>query len=217
MQDFPANSAKSKARSESPPRDDQPEKIGRVISGEASQRPRGLGRRFKDTFIEGSARTAMEYVVVEVVVPAIQDTLIEALQGGFERLIRGDHRPRRPYSSTSSSSYSGVPRVDYQGMSQNRAPASTNRMLSRQARSRHDFGEIILQSRQDGEDVIDRMFDVLSRYGSVTVSVLYEMTGIDSSHVDEKWGWTSLRGARAVRQGENKYLLDLPEPEFLGR
>jgi hypothetical protein len=198
---------------------EQPEKIERVISAPAEQRKRGLGRQFKDTFVGGSGRMAMEYMVTDIVVPAVRDLMFDALQGGLDRLIYGESRIRRSYGggsrSPSSSSYDGVGHVNYQGIIQNRS--SGGRPLSRQARERHDFGDIILQSREDANDVLDRMFDVLSRYGSVPVSTLYALTGIQSSHTDEKWGWTSLSGARAAKQRNGTFMLDLPEPQPLDR
>jgi hypothetical protein len=221
MQDFPANSAKARARPEGPPKlAEEPEKIERVVSVPAEQRKRGLGRKFKETFIGGSGRMAMEYVVTDIVVPELRDLMFSALQGGLDRLIYGESRIRRGYgggsrSPSSSSSYEGVGHVNYQGIISNKP--SGGRPLSRQSRERHDFGDIILQSREDANDVLDRMFDVLSRYGSVPVSTLYALTGIQSSHTDEKWGWTSLTGARAAKQRNGGFLLDLPEPVYLDR
>lgn len=219
MQDFPANSAKARRQSEGPgpgPKLDQPEKIERVISGEAIRRKRGLGRQFKDTFIEGSARMAIEYMATDIVVPAIRDLIYDALQGGLDRMIYGESHIKRSRPSSTSTSYSNVPHVNYQGMSSNRPP-STSRTLSQRARARHDFGDIVLDNRQDAEDVIDRLFDVLSRYGSVPLTTLYALTGIESSHTDEKWGWTSLSGAKAAKQRDGTFLLDLPDPQYLGR
>lgn len=224
MQEFPANSAKARARSQGPTQGpklaEEPEKVERVISGPAEQRKRGLGRQFKDTFVGGSGRMAMEYMVTDIVVPAIRDLMFDALQGGLDRLIYGESRIRRGYggghrSPSSSSSYEGVGHVNYQGIISNKP--SGGRPLSRQSRERHDFGDIILQSREDANDVLDRMFDVLSRYGSVPVSTLYALTGIQSSHTDEKWGWTSLAGARAAKQRNGGFLLDLPDPIPLDR
>lgn len=212
MQDFPANSAKARSQSDQPRPGEQPT-IERVTSSDAKVRRRGLGRQFKETFIAGSARMAVDYILLEVIVPQIQEMMIDALQGGTERYIRGDSRLRR--GSRSSNPYSAsTGQVNYQGMSTNRP--STSRTLSQQARSRHDFGAIEISNRQEAEDVIDRMYDVLSRYGSVEVATLYSLTGIQISHTDKKWGWTSLAGARAIRQRSGNYLLDLPAPEPLG-
>jgi hypothetical protein len=211
MQDFPANSQKARDRAEGPPQTQRPKKIEQVTSAQADRRPRGLGRRFKETFVGGSARGAIDYMILEVVIPAVQDTMIDAFQGGVERLIRGESRPRR----SGSMPYSNPPRIDYSKFNTNSPP--TSRTISRQSRTRHDFGEIVIQQRQEAEEVIDRMFDILSRYGTVTVADLYELTGIQSGHTDTKWGWTSLRGAKATRMRSGGFLLDLPEPESLER
>ena len=217
MKDFPANSAKARSQSDQSRLGDQPP-VERITSGDAVQRNRGLGRKFKETFIAGSARMAADYILLEVIVPQIQEMLIDALQGGTERWIRGDsRRMRRSSTHPAVNPYSSQPtRVAYESFSGPSRGPSPARTLSQQARSRHDFAGIEIPNRREAEDVIDRMFDILSRYGSVPVSALYIMTGIQASHTDEKWGWTHLRGARAIRQGNGNYLLDLPAPEPLG-
>lgn len=207
MQDFPANSNRAKVNAE--PR----EKIEPVTSAEAVRRKRGLGQRFKETFVGGDARTALHYMLGEVILPAIQDTMIEAFQGGVERLIRGESTRHRRVSSSSN----GLGHVAYNRYAQpSTSRSSSPRTLSRRSRARHEFDELIIPSRQEAEEVIDRMFDLLSRYGEVTVADLYELTGIQSSHTDMKWGWTELRGAKAVRLRQGGFLLDLPEPEPVG-
>lgn len=208
MEQFPPNSHKSRRQP------DEPQKLERVTSVAAERRKRTLGRRFRETFIGGNAKTAAEYTMIEVVVPAIKDTVAEALQSGIEKLIYGDSRPR--HRGTTPPSYTNVGRVNYQQLSTPpRSQPPTSNSLSRRSRARHDFDEIVIQSRQEANEVIDRLFDILSRYGSVPVASLYELTGIESSHTDFKWGWTDLRGAKAAKLRSGGYLLDLPEPEPL--
>lgn len=207
MQDFPANSSKAKT---SQPK----EKIERVTSAETVRRKRGLGRQFKETFIGGDARSSMEYVMFDVLIPSAKDMLFEAFESGFRRYIFGeDNRKRR---SGSSDGYSGLGHVAYNRMNPSAAKTAEPRLLSRRSRARHDFDELIIPSRPEAEEVIDQMFDLLSRYGEVSVADLYELTGIQSTHTDMKWGWTSLRGAKALRTHKGGFLLDLPEPEALG-
>ena len=86
--------------------------------------------------------------------------------------------------------------------------------MSRRARASHDFDEIILASRVEAEEVIDRLFDLVSRYESATVADLYEMVGVTGNFTDDKWGWTNIRGAGVTRV-RNGFLLDLPRPEPL--
>lgn len=212
MQDFPPNSHRAKTQPE------PPKKIERVTSAEVVRRKKGLGRQFKETFIGGDAKMAMQYMMIEVVVPAVRDTMIDALQGGIEKLIYGDDRPRRG-SRSAPSAYPNPGHVAYNRMGPSvpprSAPPSSQNALSRRSRARHDFDDIVIPSRPEAEEVIDRMFDLLSRYGSVRVADLYELTGIAGTHTDHKWGWTELRGARAARLRSGGYLLELPEPQPL--
>jgi hypothetical protein len=208
MQDFPANS--QKAKETIGPR----EPIERVTSAETVRRKKGLGRQFKETFIVGDARSSMEYVIFHVLIPSAKDMMFDAVESGLQRYFFGEGaKPRR---GGGPPGYSGLGRVNYSGMSQSTNPKpSQPRMLSRSSRARHDFDDLIIPSRQEAEEVIDRLFDILSRDGMVTVAHLYELTGIQSSHTDMKWGWTELRGAKAARLRQGGFLLDLPEPEPL--
>jgi hypothetical protein len=210
MDTFPPNRKTSK-----PP---EREPVQRVTSSDAVRRRRPLSKQFKETFFGGDAHTAWRYMISNVMIPAIQDTIIEMVQSGIERVVRGD-RTRR------TGSPSGLGHVNYRGYGAARRPSSPPWReddrppmpsgLSRAARARHGFDEIIIPSRQEAEEVLDRLFEIISKYESVTVADLYEMTGLTSSHTDHTWGWTDLRGASVGRVRGGGYLLSLPDPEFL--
>lgn len=210
MQDFPSNSQQAKAT------DAPREKIKPVTSAETRDRKRGLGRQFRDTFFHGNARDTAGYMVEDVIVPGIRDMVYDAVQGGIERFFYGERvsRPRRPTSAPLSNQPTG--HVAYGSYAQPSMPQQ-QRTLSRQARATHNFQDLVIPTRPEAEEVLDNMYEWLSRFGKVTVADLYELTGVRSEHTDVKWGWTSLRGAKVVplrRQGV--FLLDLPDPEPLG-
>jgi hypothetical protein len=208
MQDaFPPNSKQARTTE---PR----EKIEPVTTAKAVGRKRGLGRKTKEAFFSGDAKSSAYFMGVEIIVPALRNLLYDALRGGLERMVYGDSS----YAKRPSGYYNGDPgvgHVNYQGMSQT-SPRPQQRTLSRKARSTHNFDDLVIPSSHEANDVIDRMFDMLSQYGSVTVAHLYALTGIQSDHTDMKWGWTNLRGARAVRLPKGGYLLELPPTEPLG-
>jgi hypothetical protein len=203
MEDFPPNSAK--AKTEAP----EDKNLKRVTSGEASRRKKPLGTRFRETFVGGDARNALDYMVFSVLIPAAKDALVDAGSKGIERLIFGDTRHRG--SRAPMSGPTGY--VQYNRMPLSDRPPMPN--INRRARARFDFDDIVLEHRGEAEEVLERLFDLLSRYGSASVADLYELTGIQSAHTDQKWGWTELRGS-GVHRVRNGYLLDLPEPEPLG-
>lgn len=201
--EFPSNSDASKRKPEE--RD-----IKRVTSGEPVRRRKPLRKQFANTFMAGDAKSAMHYVVFDVLIPAAKDMIAEAGSQGIERLIFGENRRRG--STPPQSGPTGY--VSYNRYSPTPRQSSPQRAMSRQARARHNFDEIVLSERVEAEGVIDQLYEVVSRYGVVSVADLYEMVGISSTHVDNRWGWQDLHGAGVTRV-RGGFLLDLPEPEPL--
>ena len=72
-----------------------------VVQGKASRRRKSLRKQFSDTFVAGDARTAVRYVIFDVLLPEAKDMVVEAGSQGIEKLIFGDSRRRGstpPYS-----------------------------------------------------------------------------------------------------------------------
>jgi hypothetical protein len=203
--EFPSNSEMSKKNAPSD------KNISSVVSGGAVRRKKSLRKQFSETFVAGDARTAIRYVIFDVLLPAAKDMVVEAGSQGIEKLIFGDSRRRG--STRPQAGPTGYVSYNRMTMGSSRL-AGPERAISRQARARHNFDEIILDQRSEAEEVIDRLFDLVSRYESATVADLYELVGLASTHTDNKWGWTDLSGA-GVSRIRGGYLLDLPEPEPL--
>jgi len=202
MSEFPPNSKTAKAGAR------EPKKIEQVASAKAVKRRKPLGRRFSEVFIGGDAKSAAGYVGHNVVVPAIQQLLLETGRTMLERIIMGDRAPR-PFTTPT-----GYSQTNYQARSQTMRPQGPP-TTSRPARARHSFDELVLDNLQGAEEVIDRMLDILSQYEVATVADLYELVGFSPQHTDHKWGWTDLRGASVARVRGGGYLLDLPQPKAL--
>lgn len=208
--DFPSNSHTQKDPEPKATR----ERAKRVTSGEAVKRRKPLGKQFKETFVGGDFRSATQYVIFDVMVPSVRDMMFDAFTEGMQRLIFGDTRRRGGYGGGYRPS-EGPPHISYNSFSKNRYERPPEpRSMSRRGRARHDFGEIVISSRSEGEDVIDSMFEMLSKFDVVSVADLYGMVGLESNHVDENWGWENLQGA-GVMKVRGGYLLDLPEPQSL--
>lgn len=202
--DYPPN------RREDQQRQTEDKHIKRITSDEPIRRKKSLGKQFKETFIGGDAKTAVRYVMFDVLIPAAKDMLTEAGTQGIEKLIYGDARRRTPTPPPSGPT--GY--VNYTRHAMSSRQTGPQRAISRQGRARHDFDEIVLASRPEAEEVIDKLFEVVSRYGAATVADLYDLVGIVGTHTDNKWGWNDLRGA-GVSRVRGGFLLDLPEPQPL--
>jgi len=206
--DFPPNSVRAKTESEAESPADK--KVEPVVTGDVKRRKKPLGKRFHETFLGGDARGAAQYVVFNVLIPAAKEMLVEAGAKGVERLVYGEStRMRTPSRSANTPGHFAYNRVG----TSDRPPAA---QISRRARARHDFDEIVIETRGEAEEVLERMYDLLSRYESVSVADLYELTGVQSAHTDQKWGWTDLRGSGLDRTRQGGYVINLPEPQPLG-
>lgn len=211
IMDYPSNSHKAQtAETEQP----EAKKIESVVTGDVVRRRKPLGKRFTETFVGGDAKSALGYVLFDVLVPAAKDMASDAVSQGIDRMLFGESRsPGRRSGSRRGSGSSPNGYVSYNRMSSgNRESREDPRNPSRRARSSHDFDEIILATRVEAEEVIDRLFDLVSRYEQASVSDLYDLVGVTATYQDNKWGWNDIRGAGVTRV-RNGYLLDLPRPE----
>lgn len=205
MEEYPPNSDRSKLGEA----ETEDKKVEKVITSEPIIRKKGLGHKFKNTFFGGDAKTAFQYVIFGVLLPAAKDAIAEAGAQGIEKLVFGDTRRQRNAPSSGPLGY-----VSYNRYSQQGSQSPVRRQISQQARAQHDFNQIVLTSRQEAEDVVDRLFDLVSRYDAATVADLYELVGVRSHHTDHKWGWTDVRGVGVVKVRDG-YLISLPDPDPL--
>ena len=152
-----------------------------------------------DTFISEDAQNIKSYILMDVLVPAIKKAVSDIVTDGISMLLYGDtsHGNR---CSSSSSSY----------VSYNRYSDRDRRDDRNTNRSRYYHDDIILDTRGEAEEVLMRMDEILDTYGVVSVADLYDLVGISGNHTDNKYGWTNLRNAEAVRVRDG-YLLKLPK------
>lgn len=202
--EFPSNSKTSKTSKA------QDKNITPVVSSGTVRRKKSLRRQISETFVAGDAKMAVRYVIFDVLLPSAKDMIVEAVSQGAEKLILGESRRR----STTPPLSGPTGYVSYNRMNMGGRNNGPSRAISRQARARHNFDEIVMNDRVEAEEVIDRLFDLVNRYETATVADLYELVGLASSHTDNKWGWVDLHGA-GVSRIRGGYLLDLPEPEVL--
>lgn len=187
----------------------KPEKVvEKVISGEAIQRKKSLGSKFKDVFAGEDAKSVGAYILFDVIIPAAKAMLADAASQGAERMLFGDSRGRNN-SSGGRQGYTSYNKMYSRTPNQN---SSGTRELSRQARATHNFGEVILSTRGEAEEVLDRLTALIDMYAVATVSDLYDLVGITGSFTDDKWGWYDLRGSQISRIREG-YLINLPQTQ----
>ncbi len=181
------------------------------------QRKKPLSKRFKETFTGDDTKSVGSYILFDVLIPAAKDMVADAVSQGVERKLFGEVRSTsrrggyRPGSAFGNTSYNAYNRYALSSSPRREDPRSGSTAPNRRSRASHNFDEIILATRVEATEVIDRLFSIISQYEVATVSDLYELVGITADYTDDKWGWTDIRGADITRI-QNGYLLDLPRP-----
>lgn len=199
--DFPSNSHKKKLEK-------QPEKkvVKKVVKGGVKKRKKPLSKKLTETFIGEDIDNVSSYIINDVLIPAAKSTIFDMVQGGFEMLLFGE---RRGYSSRSRGNNKSY--VSYNNYSNKR---DDRRDISYRDRARHNFDDIILETRAEAQDVLGGLSDLIQDYDSASVADLYDLLGVTGNFTDNKYGWTDLRNA-SIRPVRGGYLVDLPRPILL--
>ena len=191
---YKPNSYKARAEAEE-------KKIEKGIKGSAVKHKKTVGEKLKDIFIGEDVDNVGEYIVFDVVAPAIKEMISEAISSGVNMMLFGDAgRGRRSSSNRDRVSYTDYART-------------RNREIAR--RARFDFTDIEFEDMGDAADALDMLEDTIIKYGAARVSDFYSFAGVTGSPTDNDWGWTNIGSARPVRLRNGNCILDLPRPKPL--
>jgi hypothetical protein len=185
--------------------------VEKVVKGEVVSRPKPLGSKFRGIFFGGDFGDAARFIAAEVLLPALRNLVVDAATRGTERMVYGDryaarrpldYRPRVTYNNPLSRPVPREPRE--------RAylPDQPGLMPSR----RRSSNEILIADREEAELVLERLIDIINQYDVASLADLYDLVGLPTTHVDNKWGWTFLTNV-TIRQTREGYLIDLPQAE----
>lgn len=210
MEPYPTNSNKSKQSDSEPVK-----KVERVVEGAVIRQKKPWNKRFMESFVEGDGKSVGAYIWFDILLPAAKDTVADVFSQGIERMLWGEARSTSRRSGNRPGGYNNY--VSYNRYGNNAALAKrddSRRPTSRKTRSAPSFDDIIIPTRVEAEEVIDRMFDLIAKYDFVSVSELCELLGLPSDYTDEKYGWVDIRNSGLIRV-PNGYQLKLPRPEPL--
>jgi hypothetical protein len=199
--EFPSNSKKLTST--------ERKKIQPVInSAGVIKKPKTFGQKLSETFFGDDTRNVGDYVIHDILIPALKSTLSDAVGGGIEMLLFGERRSgsRGYISRDRDRSY-----IPYNRITRTSRDVVDNRYLNRSARSRHDFDDLIIPTRAEAEDVLFHLADLIADYQIASVADYYELVGIESSYTDQKYGWTNVADAFVERVREG-YVIRLPKP-----
>ena len=189
------NSLKPNSKSYKKDREDK--HLEKVITGNTKVKKRSSGKKILDLFIEEDRESVRDYLIFDLLVPAIKDTLVDVIQRTSEMLFYGRVR------GSNARKGGGGSYVSYNNYSSAKKPISARRSV-------YSFDDIIVESRGEAEKVLDILLSQIEEYGEVTVADFFELVGVSGNgYTDRSYGWKDLRGAYVskVREG---WLFNMP-------
>lgn len=199
MEDFKPNSHKFKEEQSETSKEKK--KIEKVVNGTVKTKKKNEISKFADIFAPGDVSNVKSYILMDVLVPAIKKAVSDIVTNGIDMILYGE-TGRTKTSSASKVSYSRY----YDRKDDDRRYSDSGR-----TRTGYSLDDIILESRGEAEEVLTRMDELIECYGIVSVADLYDLVGISCEYTDNKYGWTNIRNAEAIRVRDG-YMLKLPKP-----
>lgn len=195
MEDYKPNSNRYKEEQKTKLPEKRAEK---VVTGKVVTKQKSKFSKMANEFISEDAHSVGAYILKDVVIPAAKKLISDIFTDGIDILLYGESRKggrRSTADRVSYSSYSDRDRVRDRGV----APLS----------SRYSYDEIVLASRGEAQDVLDRMDELMDSYGLVRVADLYDLVGITGNYTDNKYGWTNIQSAEIIRVRDG-YMIKMP-------
>jgi hypothetical protein len=213
--DYTGNSNKDKETGATPP--GKVKNVEKVIVNDVIVKKPGIGRKFRDLFIEADFRTVAGMVAFDVLLPAAKNMILEAMNRGSEQMLFGKSHARRSRFGVGPRSITTYQTPVQRSMGYEH-PLRTAPPMSHEPRtvtSRVSRNDIILTTRKEAEDVLEGLRDIIEQYEIASLADLYGLLGLSSTPVDNKWGWDNLHSAD-IRQIAQGYLIDFPPPVVIG-
>ena len=203
MDDYKPNSHRYKEEKQSV----EERKVEKIVKGKVKTRKKGEIRKLADSFISEDIGNIKTYVINEVLIPTIKNTIWDAFTNSLDMILfKGNNHSKK------RSNYN-VPYVSYRSYSDkkdDRYSVSEPRGKT----TRFDLDDIIFETRGEAEAVRMQMNEIIDVYDAVSVADLYDMVDLTAPFTGNKYGWTNIRNAEVVRVREG-YILKLPRPSVI--
>lgn len=201
MDNYPGNSHKSKEDRKTMSTGEK--QIKKLVSKPAKTKKKGEIRKFAEEFIVDDIKSVKSYVVSDVLIPTIKDTIWNIFTNTLDMFLFNGSKDHRKGRKTSKVSYR-----DYYD-------SKNDRDRKYEPRDRFDFDDLEFDSRGEADAVLTGMLEVIEDYGVVSVSDMYDMADVTAPYTGNRYGWTSLRNAEVVRV-RNAYIIKLPKAKPIG-
>ena len=201
MENYKPNSHKYKEEQRQKQEQLEKKKVEKVISGKAKVKKKSEAAKLTEKIISTEdVGNLKNYLLEDVIVPTIRNTIWDAITNSLDMILFGGTGRNRRKSLSNKVSYRDYYDKDRRSGSR----------LSERKRNGYNFDDIILESRGEAEEVLERMDELIETYSFASVADLYDLVGITCEYTDNKYGWTNIRNAEPIRVRDG-YMLKMPK------
>lgn len=199
--EFPSNSRKLRVVTNAEPAETSVKRVEKVTTGQLVKKKKG----FFDGAIGETAQSVGSYILWDVLIPAAKDMLLEAIKTGAEMAFYGETRGPNNIRRERGRSLVSYSSMFNKERDHNRSPLSSRNRL------KHKFDDVIIDTRDEAEEVLSNLVELIENYDVATVGDFYDLVDMPSTFADAKYGWTNLNRAVVERVREG-YILVMPKP-----
>lgn len=195
------NSHKYKAEQKEANERQRPDKI---VAGSVKVKKKNELHKFADVFIAEDTANVKNYILMDVLVPAIKKAISDIIVNGIDMLLYGETGHSKKKSTASGN-------ISYNRFYDERKDDGRS-MSTTRSRSGYAYDTVIIESRAEAQEVLTQMDEIIDMYGSVRVADFYDLVGVTGDYTDNKYGWSSIQTAEIVRMRDGSgYIIKLPK------
>lgn len=200
-EDFPSNSKFT-------PKKDDPErrKVEKVVKSDVKIRKKGFGERLSDDFLASDMKTVGSSVIFDVLIPAAKDAISNMVKGMIDGLLFGS-------GSTAGRTYRDRDQTRVYRRYEQYADTVPKRNAPTE-RTNSRYSDPIFSTREDADEVLVGMLEIIDEYDVATVKDLYGFIGRSADYTTGEYGWYNLDDAKIIRVRDG-FMLKLPKPKVV--
>lgn len=201
MEEYASNSHKSKVSATQVA--SSKKVVNKVVTNAATVKKKNEIQKFTDVFISEDVENVKEYIVGDVLIPAIKKTISDIVKTGIDMLMYGETRPQ---SSKNQS------RVQYQNYwdRQNRVD-DRNRSSNGISRTGLNYNNITYSTLGDAVAVLNELDALIQEYGVASIADLYSASNVPyTNYMYNEYGWKNLDNAKTYPVSDG-YMIRLPK------
>lgn len=185
-------------------------KLSPVVSaGKARVKKKSVLSNITKSIISDDAQNVKSYILMDVLIPSFKKALSDIVTNGVDILLYGENGQKKKTNAG---------RVSYRNYYDDKtgdrySSRSSSRDDSRASRGKNSdalFDDVVVDSRGEAEEILNRMSEYLDTYPVISVADMYDLANITTfPYTYNDYGWKSVAGAKPVRVNDG-YLIKMP-------